>query len=123
MLKLSAMDWCRCGWTSRPFITEIQEKCLWKAAGGAPLSSLCFTGIWTCLQLVAADLPLKRQVDETERPLLRRAFVGMNTIDLQVIWPKFNTRGELWRPPNLCFNISHTESLIACGVTLGSAVR
>ncbi|CAM6086939.1 unnamed protein product [Calypogeia fissa] len=40
----------------------------------------------------------------------------------QVIWPKLNTKGELWRPPNLSFNLSHTDSLIACGVSLDSAI-
>jgi hypothetical protein len=33
----------------------------------------------------------------------------------QVIWPE--KRLDEWRPPSLCFNLTHTQSLLMCAVT------
>jgi 4'-phosphopantetheinyl transferase len=33
----------------------------------------------------------------------------------QVIWPV--KRLDEWRPPSLCFNLTHTQSLLMCAVT------
>jgi hypothetical protein len=33
----------------------------------------------------------------------------------QVIWPV--KRLDKWRPPSLCFNLTHTQSLLMCAVT------
>lgn len=40
----------------------------------------------------------------------------------EVIWPFEKHNGNVWKPPPLCFNLSHTSSLIACGVTTKSSV-
>lgn len=40
----------------------------------------------------------------------------------QVIWPTQAYNGETWHPPQLSFNLSHTQSLIACAITSGSQV-
>lgn len=40
----------------------------------------------------------------------------------QVIWPTHAQNGETLHPPQLCFNLSHTQSLIACAITNGSQV-
>eukprot|EP01018_Ginkgo_biloba_P004706 Gb_23233 [translate_table: standard] len=40
----------------------------------------------------------------------------------EVIWPSYTSYGDLWKPPPLCFNLTHTPSLIACGVTTKSLV-
>lgn len=40
----------------------------------------------------------------------------------QVIWPKQIKERDSWRPKSLCFNLSHTKSLLACAVTLNTPV-
>lgn len=40
----------------------------------------------------------------------------------EVIWPSEKHNGNEWKPPPLCFNLAHTSSLIACGVTTKSSV-
>ena len=35
----------------------------------------------------------------------------------QIIWPSRSVTGHSWNPPNISFNLSHTDSLIACAVT------
>lgn len=40
----------------------------------------------------------------------------------EVIWPFEKHNVNEWKPPPLCFNLAHTSSLIACGVTTKSSV-
>jgi hypothetical protein len=40
----------------------------------------------------------------------------------KVIWPSQVEDNKSWRPHSLCFNLSHTQSLLACAVTINSEV-
>ena len=40
----------------------------------------------------------------------------------EVIWPFEKHNGNVWKTPPLCFSLSHTSSLISCGVTTKSSV-
>ncbi|MCO5554824.1 hypothetical protein L7F22_008359 [Adiantum nelumboides] len=40
----------------------------------------------------------------------------------RIVWPRQSIIGELWNPPRIAFNISHTRSLIVCAVTGASQV-
>ncbi|KAG0591797.1 hypothetical protein KC19_1G202800 [Ceratodon purpureus] len=40
----------------------------------------------------------------------------------KVIWPSQVEGNNSWRPNSLCFNLSHTQSLLACAVTIDSEV-
>lgn len=40
----------------------------------------------------------------------------------QIVWPSHTTDGQLWLPPQISFNISHTSSLIVCAVAGASQV-
>lgn len=40
----------------------------------------------------------------------------------EIVWPSHTASGQLWHPPKISFNLSHTQSLIACVITGGLQV-
>lgn len=40
----------------------------------------------------------------------------------KVIWPARMEDNKIWSPHSLCFNLSHTQSLLACAVTMNGEV-